>query len=67
MMGGFGAHEYMAPSPVGEDRIALAEDGSYGANLEVAVSVAHPPAFPPQAPAEEVETPGVATIAELAQ
>ncbi len=27
MMGGSGAHEYMAPSPVGEDRIALAEDG----------------------------------------
>ena len=27
MMGGFGAHEYMAPSPVGEDRVALAADG----------------------------------------
>jgi len=67
MMGGFGAHEYMAPSPVGEDRIALAEDGSYAANVEKAVSVAHVPEFGPEAPPEEVETPGVATIAALAE
>jgi prolyl-tRNA synthetase len=39
MMGGLGAHEYMAPCPAGEDRVALAEDG-YAANLEVALK--HP-------------------------
>src|SRR5580704_4515257 len=38
MMGGSGAHEYMAPCPAGEDRVALAE--GYAANLEVAL--AHP-------------------------
>src|SRR5947208_4167306 len=35
MMGGLGAHEYMAPSPAGEDEIALAP--GYAANLEVAL------------------------------
>jgi prolyl-tRNA synthetase len=35
MMGGLGAHEYMAPCAAGEDRVALAE--GYAANLEVAL------------------------------
>src|SRR6266487_1415322 len=35
MMGGLGAHEYMAPCPAGEDEIALAH--GYAANLEVAL------------------------------
>jgi len=35
MMGGLGAHEYMAPCPAGEDQIALAE--GYAANVEVAL------------------------------
>src|SRR5216684_7082485 len=34
MMGGLGAHEYMAPCPAGEDQIALAD--GYAANIEVA-------------------------------
>ncbi|HEV2980265.1 MAG TPA: aminoacyl--tRNA ligase-related protein, partial [Solirubrobacteraceae bacterium] len=34
MMGGLGAHEYMAPCPAGEDQVALGSD--YAANLEVA-------------------------------
>jgi prolyl-tRNA synthetase len=36
MMGGLGAHEYMAPCPAGEDEIALAP--GFAANLEVALS-----------------------------
>jgi prolyl-tRNA synthetase len=35
MMGGLGAHEYMAPCPAGEDEIVLGADG-YAANVEVA-------------------------------
>ena len=35
MMGGLGAHEYMAPCPAGEDQIALAP--GYAANVEVAL------------------------------
>jgi prolyl-tRNA synthetase len=34
MMGGLGAHEYMAPCPAGEDEVALAD--GYAANMEVA-------------------------------
>jgi prolyl-tRNA synthetase len=33
MMGGLGAHEYMAPCPAGEDEVALGEQ--YAANMEV--------------------------------
>jgi len=36
MMGGVGAHEYMAPAAAGEDQIALAP--GYAANLEVAAA-----------------------------
>jgi prolyl-tRNA synthetase len=36
MMGGLGAHEYMAPCPAGEDRIVLGAQSGYAANLEVA-------------------------------
>jgi prolyl-tRNA synthetase len=37
MMGGTGAHEYMAPCAAGEDEIVLGPDG-YAANVEVALS-----------------------------
>jgi prolyl-tRNA synthetase len=36
MMGGLGAHEYMAPCPAGEDQIVLGD--GYAANTEVAIS-----------------------------
>ena len=36
MMGGLGAHEYMAPCPAGEDEVALGPE--YAANVEVARS-----------------------------
>jgi prolyl-tRNA synthetase len=36
MMGGLGAHEYMAPAPAGEDQVALAP--GYAANVEVALN-----------------------------
>src|SRR3984957_19236687 len=64
-MGGFGAHEYMAPCPAGENDVVLAP--GYAANLEVASAQAR--AVPlPEAPAapEEVATPGMTTIAEVA-
>jgi len=66
MMGGSGAHEYMAPSPSGEDVVARTPSGSYAANVELAVSVAREPDFgdDPGAP-EEFATPGIGTIEEL--
>ncbi|MDA3005908.1 MAG: proline--tRNA ligase [Actinomycetota bacterium] len=68
MMGGSGAHEYMAPSSAGEDVVARTADGSYAANVELAVSKAVDPDFgeAPSAP-EPFDTPGIGSIDELAR
>ena len=65
MMGGLGAHEFMAPSAAGEDDIAMCAACGYAANVELARSIPTPPTFVP-GPREEVATPGVRTIAEVA-
>jgi prolyl-tRNA synthetase len=39
MMGGAKAHEFMAPSPAGEDEIVLCDGCGYAANVELALSV----------------------------
>jgi prolyl-tRNA synthetase len=64
-MGGFGAHEYMAPCAAGENEIALAE--GYAANMEVASADAQPVELPARADApEQVSTPGMTTVAQVA-
>src|ERR1051326_448504 len=65
MMGGLGAHEFMAPSAAGEDEIAMCAQCGYAANVELAVSVPARPEFPAGA-REAVATPGARTIAEVA-
>src|SRR3954462_14365475 len=64
-MGGFGAHEYMAPCPAGENDVALAP--GYAANVEVASATPQPVALPEalDAPAEE-STPGLTTVEQVA-
>jgi prolyl-tRNA synthetase len=65
MMGGSGAHEYMAPCPAGENEVALAP--GYAANVEIAAAEPQPVELPAPFPGpEEVETPGLATIEEVA-
>ncbi len=65
MMGGVGAHEYMAPCPAGENDVALAP--GYAANVEVASAQAQPVELPGGLPAPElVETPGLTTVREVA-
>jgi prolyl-tRNA synthetase len=65
MMGGLGAHEYMAPCPVGENEVALSDAG-YAANVEVARGTAPDPAFPePLAQPEAIDTPDARTIEEV--
>jgi len=64
MMGGAGAHEFMAPSPAGEDDIALCASCGYAANVELARSVP-PEAEPVEMPFEEVHTPGKRTVQEV--
>ena len=66
MMGGLGAHEYMAPCPAGENEVVLAP--GYAANLEVASAEPEPVALQlaPDAP-EPVDTPGVTTCEDVAR
>jgi prolyl-tRNA synthetase len=66
MMGGVGAHEYMAPCAAGENEVALAE--GYAANVEIATADAQPVEFPPPLDAPEaVDTPGQTTVEAVAQ
>src|SRR5215208_6212245 len=65
MMGGVGAHEYMAPCAAGENDVALAP--GYAANVEVASAEPAPVELPaPRDAPEQVPTPGLTTIAEVA-
>jgi len=63
MMGGLGAHEYMAPCAAGENDVALSDSG-YAANVEIASATAQPVEGLPQPSPEprEVETPGASTV-----
>ena len=65
MMGGSGAHEYMAPCPAGENDVALAP--GYAANTEVASAQAQP--VPPLAADlnGDLHTPGATTVAAVAE
>jgi prolyl-tRNA synthetase len=64
MMGGLGAHEFLAPCAAGEDEIAICAGCGYAANVEIARGIPAAPAFPPPT-REEVATPNVRTIAEV--
>jgi len=65
MMGGSGAHEFMAPCAAGENEVALAP--GYAANVEVASATAQPVELPPALDApEEVDTPGLGKVEEVA-
>jgi prolyl-tRNA synthetase len=64
MMGGSGAHEYMAPCQAGENEVALAS--GYAANVEVASAEPQPVELPATAEQpEEVSTPGLTTVEEV--
>ena len=64
MMGGVGAHDYMAPCPAGENEIALAP--GYAADIEVASADPRPVALPPVLDQpHEVPTPGLTTVEEV--
>jgi prolyl-tRNA synthetase len=64
MMGGAAAHEFMAPSPAGEDDIIICEHCRYMANVEVAHSISCPVKdYGWQR--EEVYTPGKRTVKEV--
>ncbi len=64
MMGGAVSHEFMAPSPAGEDEVAICKDCGYSANVELALS-SPPRNKPVDWQAEEVHTPEKRTVQEV--
>ncbi len=66
MMGGATAHEFMAPSPAGEDDVALCDSCGYSANVELARSIPKEVTFEDW-PYEEVHTPEKRTVQEVSR
>ncbi|MEC4686268.1 MAG: proline--tRNA ligase [Nitrospirota bacterium] len=66
MMGGATAHEFMAPSPAGEDDVAICDSCGYAANVELAISVSPETKFEDR-PFEEVHTPQKRTVREVSE
>jgi prolyl-tRNA synthetase len=64
MMGGGYSHEFMAPSPAGEDEVALCGGCGYSANVELALSVPIENK-PVDWSFEEVHTPEKRTVKEV--
>jgi prolyl-tRNA synthetase len=66
-MGGSGSQEFMVESPYGEDTVALCDSCDYAANIEVATSAVPPVSrVSEEKPIEEVHTPNIRTIDQLA-
>jgi prolyl-tRNA synthetase len=66
MMGGTGAHEYMAPCAAGENEVALAD--GYAANVEIATAEAQPvDGLESLSDPQVVDTPGATTIDAVAR
>ncbi|TET40031.1 MAG: proline--tRNA ligase [Dehalococcoidia bacterium] len=65
-IGGKESHEFMVIAPSGEDEVIYCSSCDYSANAERAESIKWPGDEEEQLPIEEVATPGVKTIEELA-
>jgi prolyl-tRNA synthetase len=66
MMGGAMSHEFMAPSPAGEDEVILCDACGYSANIELAITVSPDIKFEDWA-YEEIHTPGKKTVKEVSE
>jgi prolyl-tRNA synthetase len=68
LMGGSSSMDYLAPAETGENTLVTCERGDYAADLEIARGIPRAPEFPETLGApSEVETPGVATIEDVAK
>ena len=66
-IGGKDSHEFILASPTGEDTVINCPGCGYTANAEKAVAGHEDIPLEPEQPLAEVSTPGIKTIAELAQ
>jgi len=68
IMGGKESRDFLCPAGSGENTLVTCENGDYAADLEIARGIPRPVELPERRDApEKVETPGVATIAALAE
>jgi prolyl-tRNA synthetase len=68
LMGGSSSMDYLAPAETGENMLVTCERCDYAADLEIARGVPREPEFPEALDApDQVETPGVATIEDVAK
>lgn len=68
LMGGKESRDFLCPSGAGENTLVRCERGDYAADLEIASGVPRPATFPERLDAaEEIATPGLTTIEELAE
>jgi prolyl-tRNA synthetase len=66
-IGGKESHEFMVPTPLGEDTIIHCPHCGYAANVDKAQGIKGVAREEPLLPLEEIATPGIKTISELAQ
>jgi len=66
-IGGKDSHEFILPTAVGEDTVITCPSCGYTANAEKATTAYPDPVAEPELPLAEVRTPGVKTIAALAE
>ena len=66
LMGGSASHEFMLPNEAGEDTLVLCQACGWAANAEGAVAMREEVAGQKERPLEEVATPGMVTIQEVA-
>jgi prolyl-tRNA synthetase len=68
IMGGSASLDFLAPAASGENTLVTCEHGDFAADIEVARTVPRPPELPERLDApQEIETPGTATIDDLAR
>lgn len=68
VMGGNQSHEFMVPAETGEDAIVVCPDCGYAANVEQAeIKPAHTTVTRTEDAIEEIDTPEVRTVEELAE
>jgi len=66
-IGGKESQEFILPADSGEDQILYCSDCDYAANVEKAEGMKRPNEAEEKLPTEEVDTPGIVTINDLAQ
>jgi prolyl-tRNA synthetase len=68
IMGGSGSVDFLAPTGSGQNTLVTCENSDFAADIEVSQTIPSPPELPEALDApEEVETPGAATIDDLAR